>query len=147
VVNLRVDQFYFDQSRVLRATQRANVRNLTTVGAFIRRRTRSLIRERRRPSRPGQPPSRQTGQLRNRILFAVDRRRPSVVIGPVRRKSTTPAEALERGGKTVAVTRTNRGTRRRTFRIQARPYMQPALDAEIREGTLERVWANSVRGP
>jgi phage gpG-like protein len=147
VVNLRVDQFYFDQSRVLRAAERAEGRNLTRIGAFVRRRARSSIRKRAKPSRPGQPPTRQTGRLRDRILFAVDRRGSSVVVGPRFQENATPAAALEFGGRTIATRRTNRGSRRRTFRIEARPYMRPALQAEIEAGTIDRVWANSVRGP
>lgn len=114
-----------------------------------------------KPSQPGNPPKSRTGVLRDFIFFAWDPSARSVVIGPAKTnqvffngagqpvKGTVP-EVLEYGGSigilewflpsqqkwTRADLRSRRKiderqTRIRTVKIEARPYMGPALDKEM----------------
>src|SRR6185436_86354 len=61
-------------------------RALSRIGAFVRRRAASSMRRRKSPAAAGSPPSvhsqDKTASLRN-ILFAYERERQGVVIGPV----------------------------------------------------------------
>lgn len=74
-------------------------------------------------SRPGEPPRSPTGILRSTIFFAVDE--SSAIIGPVGRSGSgrRVPSVLEFGGES--------NYRGRNVRIEARPFMRPALTAEI----------------
>lgn len=97
---------------------------LKKIGAFVRRSARQSLRKRKAASAPGSPPSVHTPYLKNKILFAVDTSGLSVVIGPTPDRGND-AEELEYGG----VTRRNGKGRSagRSQRIEARPFMRPAL--------------------
>lgn len=158
---------FFDSEAVLSALSAAERRVLSRFGAFVRRRARSSIRKRRRSAPPGQPPTNQTGRLREGILFAYDPERRSVVIGPrsmLRMATdgapvgTTVAGVLEEGGaiqvleeqrsanfyrRVIGRRRPQGSTRVRTVRIEARPYMRPAFEAE-RDKAAD-LWADAIR--
>lgn len=151
--------WFFDRPAVQRLADRAKLRVLSRMGAFVRQRARTSIRTRRAASRPGQPPSSHTGLLKRWILFAYDPAAASVVVGPaalnwvqfrggVRARAGTVPEALEYGGgyEVLEVLRYGRWrradlrsrrrlaglpTRYRPVAIAARPYMRPALAAEV----------------
>lgn len=79
--------FFFDSPRVLAAADRATVRNLSKIGAFVRRTAKGLIRKvgkKGTPSTPGSPPKSRTGILKEFLYFAFDPSRRSVVVGPAR---------------------------------------------------------------
>jgi hypothetical protein len=104
-----VKQMFFDRRAVIDAIGQANVKALSRAGAFIQRRSKSLIRKRKRVSRPGEPPSSHVGTLRNLIYFSLDPSTRSVVIGP------TPLgmvgivpPTLEYGGTTAPITNPRR---------------------------------------
>ena len=127
---------FFDRQSVLRAVAPADHRVLSKFGAFVRRRARSSIRQRKRVSRAGEPPSSHTGKLKRFIFFAYEPERHNVVIGPAKLNGTrsgTALEALEKGGQTVILTRRARGEQqlKRTVTIAARPFMQPAFKKEL----------------
>ena len=161
---------FFDRQAVTRAVSRSERKVLSRFGAYVRTSARSSIRPARRKnlseltpeeqrryrmrvriarqlgrprpklplahSRPGEPPRSITGLLRRFLYFAFDPSRRSVVIGPARISSGSGApETLEHGGFT------KRGSRR--VRIDARPYMGPALERE--QVQLPALWRNSVR--
>ena len=130
----------FDGNRIVRRCERASQSILMRAGAFIRRRARSSIRKRKRISAPGKPPSSHTGRLKGLILFGYDRGSESVVIGPRTTGNRDQAGETLEHGKTVRNRR-----RRRRIRYRARPFMGPALKAEIDAGKLPKLWANSVR--
>lgn len=99
------------------------VAKLKRIGAYTRRTARTSLRKRKAISAPGSPPSVHTPYLKNLILFAVDVSSLSVVTGPTPARGNF-AEELEYGG----VTRRNGGrTAGRSQRIEARPFMRPAL--------------------
>ena len=128
---------FFDRERVIRATDAAARRQLSRLGAFTRTRARSSIRQRRKISLPGAPPSSHVGTLRAGILFAYEAERKTVVIGPTSTGGRGEAPGLlERGGLAVL------GGKRAVYR--ARPYMRPAFDAELKR--LPELFRKTVRG-
>ena len=138
-------EMFFDRKKVIRAADRANRRNLSKAGAFIRTTAKHSIRKRKAASPPGSPPSSHTGLLRRFIFFGYERSRQTVVVGPMRlnQKAGTAPAALEHGGTSVVVEGTRRRRRKRRVRIRARPYMGPALAKEAPK--FPKLWANSVR--
>lgn len=100
----------------------------------------------RASSRPGEPPRSITGLLRGGkdagagIVFAYDERANSVVVGPVKLNAVTGRDVprvLEEGGRTEV------GGRAVT--IAARPYMGPALRAELQAGTIPEQFRGAIR--
>jgi hypothetical protein len=86
-VEFSIRDMFFDRIAVLARLDRAEQRELSRIGAFVRKRGRSLLRKRKRVSAPGEVPSVHSSDnrvsLRN-ILFGYDARIHGVVIGPVR---------------------------------------------------------------
>lgn len=145
MITVRADikRFFFDREKVIKAVSRARRRALSKAGAFIRTRARTSIRKRKGTSPPGSPPYSHVGDLRKGILFGYDAQRESVVVGPVGFKGSTAPSALEFGGTSKRYSRRER--RDVPVEIGPRPYMGPALEAEIAAGTIPKHWANSVR--
>ena len=146
MIDMRIKSLFFDRPKVRRAVDRGKRRALSRAGAFIRQRTKTSIRKRKRSSLPGQPPSSHTGLLRKFILFGYDRRSDSVVVGPVGFRRSRAPRVLEFGGRATIETkrRSGRKKQKRAVRIAARPYMRPALEKE--RSNLPKVWRNSVKG-
>jgi hypothetical protein len=150
LASMKVTALFFDRPKVQRAVDRAKRRALSKAGAFIRQRAKTSMRRRRGSSAPGSPPHAHEGSLRRLLFFAYDPGADSVVVGPV--KLNKPGEApsvLEFGGRaTVERRRTRQGGRRviekRRVRVEARPYMGPALKKEL--PNIPKPWASSVRG-
>ena len=152
MVGFNQKRMFFDRQAVIDAVGRANAKNLSRAGSFIRRAARSSLRKRKRVSEPGQPPSVHTqdrvATLKN-IWFVFERRRASVVVGPLRlngstlqgsNRSTVP-ELHELGGSAVLESRKTK--RRRRARYAPRPFMGPAMKRELPK--FEGLWANSVK--
>lgn len=167
---------FFDSPRVIAAVDVATRRAMSKMGAFVRTRARSSIRKRKKPSPPGSPPSSHVGTLRNLLFFAFDPVTYSVVVGPVllgRRPDAVPG-TLEAGAVVPRVVREPLPAARRATKRQAaayrrllkegrlvrppvrlrtvaaayppRPYMGPALAAEVRAGTITDALRGSIRG-
>ena len=148
LIDMRVKALFFDRPKIQRAVSAARRRALSRAGAFIRQTARTSMRRRRGSAPPGSPPHVHEGSLRRLLFFAYDPQADSVVVGPVGfRKSTAPS-VLEFGGRAVLTRRGRRGGRRvvesRRVRIEARPYMGPALRKEL--PNIPKAWASSVRG-
>lgn len=138
-INLSVKKLFFDRRRVMSAGDRATRRVLSRFGAFVRTRSRSSIRRRKRISRPGRPPSSHTGLLKL-IYFAFEPRERRVIIGPAKLngvRAVNAPQVLEEGGRV-------RNRKGRNVHIRERPFMGPAFAIE-RESTLPALWKNSVR--
>lgn len=131
------------------------------------------VGKRGKPSEPGQPPKSRTGILKDFIYFAWDPARRSVVIGPAKTNqvffknsgkpvSGTAPEVLEYGGSIGILEVWNqtaqrwyradlrskrrlagKQTRLRTAKIEARPYMGPALAAE--DDKFPGLFSNSIK--
>lgn len=152
MVGFNQKRMFFDRQAVIDAVGRANAKNLSRAGSFVRRSARSSLRRRKRVSEPGQPPSvhsqDRVATLKN-IWFVFERRRASVVVGPLRlngstlqgsNRSTVP-ELHELGGSAVLQSRKKK--RRRPARYAARPFMGLAIKREIPK--FAGLWANSVK--
>lgn len=132
---------FFDRAKVLAAADRATLRVLSRFGAYVRQRARSSIRKRRRVSQPGQPPSSHVGLLKDLIFFSYEPSARSVVVGPTLTNRPTGApETLEYGGESDLPIRGGKTAR---VRIEARPYMHPALAKEL--PGLPAMWRDSIR--
>lgn len=152
---------FFDRSKVIKALDRANLRVLNQFGRLVRKQAQGSLKYSDRRSPPGSPPaahrsrsitktSRSTGKTRKRsvsflreyLFYSYDDAAKSVVIGPSKLNSTVDSgalPALEYGGSSTV---RSRGKGRRV-RIRPRPFMRPALDAEMPK--LAPLWRNSVR--
>ena len=132
-----IKRFFFNRKVVIEAMDKATRSALSKAGAFIRTRARTSMRRRKAVSTPGQPPSVHAGQLKDRLYFAFDPASKSVVIGPERYAKAEAPSLLEFGG-----TATRKG---KPARYRPRPFMAPALQAEVQAGTIPSQWANSLR--
>lgn len=132
-----VKRFFFDRKAVVDAMGRATVRALSKAGAFVRTRAKSSMWRRKAVSSPGQPPSAHTGLLRDRLFFAYDPANRTVVVGPERIGSAGPPGLLEFGGSSTL--------KGKPVRYRPRPFMAPALDAELAAGAVPQQWSNSLR--
>ncbi len=150
---------FFDRPKVMEACKTAGRQNLGRAGAHVRTAARDLLRKsgakRGRPvkgqprkrdsAKPGEPPRKHEGGLRDGVWFAYDFAHDSVVAGPVRYNGDQGAVPglLEHGG-TITRTIKVRGHRfRKTLRYHKFPYMGPALERVA--PTFPNLWANTVR--
>lgn len=158
MVTIKIAEFkgmFFDEKTIDRAVNKARVKGLSAAGAFVRTRAQGLIKKapyitrkprgakrvsrRRASSMPGSPPYSQTGMLKRWILFAYDRSSETVVIGPaLLNRSNGAPRILEFGGMATMPD----GSRKY---IEPRPYMGPALAAEIEAGSIVAQFAGLVR--
>jgi|GEM_PF-192256 len=173
----RVTQFFLDRAELRRKIDAARLRMLSRQGAFVRRRAKTnILRRRKAVSQPGSPPSVRSrdnvATLKN-ILFFLDPRTETVVVGPVKLNqfnrgstgsSVSVPSLLEFGGSVRIAEERYLGYRtwyRRDMRrkqsphklyrtrlakYRARPFMGPSLQAEIKAGTIVESWRNAVRG-
>lgn len=83
---------FFNRDAVIQALDAAEFVALQRSGAYVRRVAQNLIKRRRTPSPPGQPPSSREGEtgrgpwagfLDRSIEFAYDRSSRSVLVGPI----------------------------------------------------------------
>lgn len=96
-------------------------------------------------SKPGEPPRTPTGVLRKSVQFVYDRGSKSVVIGPVAlNRGTEAPRTLEYGGPAVVVRRVDGQRQSQTVRIEPRPFMRPALVANL--AVIPEQFRDSIRG-
>lgn len=178
-LDYRITDFFFDRIEIIEQIEKAERKNLSKIGAFVRQRARSGLRRRKKTSSPGSTPSvhsrDRVATLKN-ILFGYQPRTHSVIIGPVK---LNQANYVPDGGKTTLPQlhefggqifiheerlKKNRGENKwyrrdlrqrdrpwKDYRLRlahyaARPFMGPALDAEIAAGTITDVWRASIGG-
>lgn len=127
---------FFDRPAVMRMLSKKERALLSRFGAFVRRRAKSSIRISRsnQISQPGETPKGHTGRLREKIYFAADPAKRSVVIGPTLFGDKTGEElsALEQGGmSTMTESAGGAARRRRRVYVRARPFMLPAFKSEL----------------
>jgi hypothetical protein len=143
-------------SRTMSATRRAERRNSESAGRYLRRvamnsmRTVKSASQKKRKkqlvSRPGQPPFARTRFLKNRIFYAWDPAVRKTVVGPAKiggRVSPNIPEVLEGGGVSRAIVIIDGKRVPSTVRIEARPFMGPALKKTIPQ--LRGIWKNSIK--
>jgi len=120
-----------DMRRVAAAVRKASITSLGHAGAAIRLVARRSIKRSPAASAPGRPPHTRRGLLKSAILYAVEPRGASVVIGPDVGFVGTSAAAHEFGG----------AYKREHY--PRRSFMGPALE-QVKD-RLPRHWAASVR--
>ena len=130
MIELKI-QTRMDVQKVLRRAKRANIESLGHAGAAIRLTARRSIRRSPNPSTPGRPPHTRRGLLRRAIVYAVDKTRQMVTIGPGYGMVGRSATAHEFGGK----------YKRQNY--ERRAFMGPALQKI--KNRLPRSWARSIR--
>lgn len=117
--------------RIKERIRKGKLRGIQGAAAYVRAVIRNLIRRRKGPSSPGQPPHTQTGRLRASILYAVDQRRQTALIGASRRVVG------------VAGAEHEHGLHWREEDFPARPFAAPGLE---RAGPkLPSKWAGAIR--
>ena len=121
----------FDADGLVARAAKASVDVLRRMGEYIRRVAQSKVRQSRNPSQPGEPPHTRRGALKRGILFGVDRRTGSVVVGPSIRFVGTSMQAHEFGG----------GYKRE--RYPKRPLMGPSLRESAPH--LAKMWEDAVK--
>jgi hypothetical protein len=151
---------FFDSAKVLTAVGAAKRKALSKAGAFVRQRSRSSIRRRKKVSPPGKPPSAHKGQIKL-IYFGYDEQTGSVVVGPIpfaaKAGTAVVPDLLERGGLTTVKDKRSASGRKarskkqadayrqliklgrivppqrplRLIAFAARPFMVPAMEAEM----------------
>ncbi len=151
-----IRQSVLEQEKVIDAMARATNRALNRFGAFVRQRAitsmlghktgkgfgmKSKVTNRGGSSPPGSPPTPHTGLLVKGIGFETESN-TNVIIGPGKlngTKSDTALAALEHGGLSLV----SRFGKSEKVYIEARPFMQPAFDAEIDNAPY--LWKNGIR--
>lgn len=161
-----VKNLFFDRKKIERAVDAASRKAISKSLAYVRTAARSKLRRRKRASRPGEPPSVHStdpSATLKRILFYYDPGTKSGVVGPVRVNSRTRGSRplpglMEMGGTLVKQrgeylvnTRSKRARPRKlsrpvSVRIEARPFMLPALQQEVEKGNVLQPWHNVVTG-
>lgn len=138
-------KFFFDRKIVMSAMDGASRRVLQKFGSFVWQTAKNSISKRKKPSAVGQPPSSHTGLLKKFIFFSYDPISRSVVIGPAKlnQKNNDIPRILEYGGTSTDVSGTRSHRKSRRVRIRARPFMGPALQAELPK--LPAMWRASVK--
>ena len=121
----------FDDRRILVAVRSGNNIALRRAGAYIRKAARNRVTTSEKASAPGSPPNTRQGLLKQSLLFGVDSRRESVVIGPAENIIGTAMVAHEFGG------------RFRKRRYPKRPLMGPTLQKTATK--LPDLWEKSVK--
>lgn len=121
----------FDDRRILVAVRSGNNIALRRAGAYIRKAARNRVTTSDKASAPGSPPHTRQGLLKQSLLFGVDSRRESVVIGPAESIIGTAMVAHEYGGTY------------RKRRYPKRPLMGPTLEKTANK--LPALWEKSVK--
>jgi phage gpG-like protein len=121
----------FNSLSVERKVKDGNIQALNHAAAAIRLTARRSIRRSDKCSDPGTPPNTRKGQLREAILYAVEKENASAVIGPTYEAVGLSATAHEFGGMYMG------------SHFPIRAFMGPALEA-IRP-RLPDFWLASVK--
>ena len=163
---------FFDKKQVIDQIGKANAKGMSKAGSFIRQRARSSLRKRKKPSAAGSPPSRHGSDASLRqIQFYYDTASQSLIVGPILIRTSTDYYGPQLGSTTVpelhefckSVTIRERltamdqwvawgstpdprpgRTRVRRATYPARPYMGPALKAEITAGKIDSGYAGVI---
>jgi len=121
----------FDERRIIVAVQNGNLTALRRAGAYIRKAARNQVSASEKASMPGMPPHTRRGLLKSSLLFGVEKRTQSAVIGPAESFIGTAMVAHEFGG------------RYRKRRYPKRPLMGPTLRKTASK--LPDLWEKSVK--
>lgn len=119
-----------DVQKILRAKRRGNPDSLVRAGAYLRRVMRSTIGRTKKPRAAGKAMSSPTGSARRSILFGVDKRNDSVVVGPSVKLFGKAGQYHEFGRK------------RYGRKYPERPFAAPSLTKS--KDKLDQFWSGSI---
>lgn len=92
-----VKKLFFDKPLIKRLMNNTTRNALSKAGAYVQRSAKLLLsRTGKKPSRPGSPPKKRSGHLRDWTFFHFDQSSWSVVVGPM--KLNMVAMTTQRGG-------------------------------------------------
>lgn len=161
---------FFDREAVMSMLEAKERKSLEKIGRFMRVRVRSGLRRRKRISEPGESPSirsRHAFETLRNVLYYYEPSQSSVIIGPRLLNGNKPKNSdaasvpqlLEQGGRqdipewySERWQRWLRGSgpkrsqvprRTRRSQYEPRPFLRPALEAEIAAGTLVGFYARA----
>ena len=97
-----------DSRKVVRASREGSAKSLGKAGAYLRGIARRSIKVSAEAAPPGHQPHSRKGRLKNAILFAVEKARPGVVIGPAATEVGRIGHTHEFGGTEPAKKRKGR---------------------------------------
>jgi hypothetical protein len=138
----QIKELFFDRPGIIKKVNAAVLKKLNHIGGLIRKTARNSIKSEKGPSDPGKPPHSHTGLLKDHIYYGYDETNDSVVVGPcLLNRGTDAPHVLEYGGTGVVKRGPWRRGKRKQFR--ARPFMQPALDAN--KDNISKILENSLR--
>lgn len=89
----------FDEQGLIARVAQASIAVLKRMGAYVRTVARRKVHLSDKPSLPNSPPHSRRGALKRSILFGVEKRERTVLIGPGFRFIGTSLAAHEFGGK------------------------------------------------
>jgi hypothetical protein len=121
----------FDAKKIRRKADQGSFKSLNHAAAAIRLTARRSIRRRKNKSPAGNPPHTRRGQLKRALLYKVEKRRLSAVIGPAYSVVGRSGRAHEFGEKYYG------------RKYPKRSYMGPALKKN--EKRISRFWSNSIK--
>ena len=124
-------KFKDETVKLIKKAKEASFKNLGHAGAAIRMTARRSIKKSKGKSQEGTPPNTRKGRLKNAIMYAVEKDKQTVVVGPDAEIAGTSGKAHEFGG------------RYRKENYPKRPFMAPAL--EKLKKRIPTMWANSVK--
>jgi len=126
-----VARTFFRPERVADPLRRARQRVVSRFLYFVMQDARQGIRRRKNASRPGQPPTNRTGLLKSTIFYGMDSSEEGGAVGAVpfngRIRRLRIPQVLEHGGQ---VPNRDRHGNPIVSTIEARPFMQPALNRQ-----------------
>lgn len=120
----------FHSDRIIAASRRGALKTLRRTGAYVRKVAQNKVSKSAGASTPGAPPHTRRGQLKKSILFGVDDRALTVVIGPAFSLIGTSMTAHEFGGK----------YKKQTY--PERPLMGPTLEESAPK--MPKLWEDSL---
>ena len=121
----------FDADGLVAKVAKASVDVLKRMGAYVRTVARHKVHTSPKPSTAGTPPHSRTGALKRGILFGVEKRQQSVIVGPSERFVGTSMAAHEFGGAY------------KRERYPKRPLMGPSLQESAPH--LAKMWRDAVK--
>ena len=121
----------FDADGLAARVAKASVEVLKRMGAYVRTVARRKVKPGDRPSTPGTPPHSRTGALKRGILFGVEKRQQSVIVGSSEKFVGTSMTAHEFGGAY------------KRERYPKRPLMGPSLKESAPH--LTKMWRDAVK--
>lgn len=85
-ITKNLKNFFFDRAGVQRLMDENTRRKMSSLGSFVQRKAKSLLRRKKSPSSAGSPPNVHSGDddaSLKKILFAYDPQKKSLVVGPL----------------------------------------------------------------